>query len=239
MSRHAWKIELIPWDPSSPEHVQRMYDQRVACGWRADEIPQWVDAAKKGEKLFYWAVFSDAVPDREALIKKHVEAYPKEAIPLKETAAEIRLVPRQPTLAEFTPIGHVAVAIHKPEEDERLGLPPTGTVWIHGLYISRALHGGGFGAGTMSKTEAIATQSPMNAKIVALDTLSKEAQTVPETREILYGNGRIPEPKVPNEDWYVRLGYEVFGRGDNIYVTLSKEGDAAPINVVYMRKLVV
>ncbi|KAI1461290.1 hypothetical protein F4805DRAFT_277499 [Annulohypoxylon moriforme] len=238
MSKHAWKIELIPWDHSSPEHVQRMYDQRVACGWRADEVPQWVDASKKGEKLFYWAVFSDAVPDREALIQTHIDAYPNESTPLRETATEIRLVPRQPTMAEFTPIGHVAVAIHEPEEDVKLGLPPTGTVWIHGLYISRALHGGGFGAGTMSKTEEIATHSPMNAKIVALDTVSRESQTEPETREILYGNGRVPEPRVPNEDWYVRLGYEVFRRGDHIFVTIAK-GERMPINVVYMRKPVV
>ncbi|KAI1210955.1 uncharacterized protein F4807DRAFT_44407 [Annulohypoxylon truncatum] len=239
MSKHAWKIELIPWDPSSPEHVQRMYDQRIACGWRANEVPQWVDAAKKGEKIFYWAVFSDTVPDREALIKKHIEAYPKESTPLRETAAEVRLVPRQPTMAEFTPIGHVAIAIHEPEEDVKLGLLPTGTVWIHGLYISRALHGGGFGAGTMSKTEEIASQSPMNAKIVALDTLSKETQTEPETREILYGNGRVPEPKFPTEDWYVRLGYEVFRRGDHLFVTLANGNESMPINVVYMRKLVV
>ncbi|KAI2473036.1 hypothetical protein F4781DRAFT_259651 [Annulohypoxylon bovei var. microspora] len=199
---------------------------------------EWVDAAKKGEKTLYWAVFSDTVPDREALIKKHIEAYPKESTPLRETAAEIRLVPRQPTMAEFTPIGHVAVAIHEPEEDVKLGLPPTGAVWIHGLYISRALHGGGFGAGTMSKIETLATQSPMNAKIMALDTLSKAMQTDPEKRELMYGEGGIPAPSVTNEDWYVRLGYEVFKREDNVFVSLVKGGVSLPINLVYMRKLV-
>lgn len=78
----------------------------------------------------------------------------------------------------------------------KLGLPPTGTVWIHQLYISRALHRGGFGAGTMSKIETLATQSPMNANIMALDTISKEMQTVPAFRDVLYGEGRIPVPSV-------------------------------------------
>lgn len=56
---------------------------------------------------------------------------------MKDTAAQVRLVPRQPTMVEFIPIGHVAVDIHEPEEDMKLGLPATGTVWIHQLYVSR------------------------------------------------------------------------------------------------------
>lgn len=34
------KVELIPSDPDNEEHYQRMYDQRVACGWREGEIPR-------------------------------------------------------------------------------------------------------------------------------------------------------------------------------------------------------
>lgn len=118
---------------------------------------------------------------------------------MRDTAAEVRLVPRQPTEAEFVPIGHVAVDIHEPEEDTKLGLPATGTVWIHQLYVSRALHLGGFGAGTMSKIEALAAQSPMNAKLVALDTLSKEMQTDPDKRDILYREG-LHVPTVSRDD---------------------------------------
>ncbi|KAI1142394.1 hypothetical protein F5Y05DRAFT_370781 [Hypoxylon sp. FL0543] len=237
-SKHAWKIELIPWDYSSPEQVQRMYDQRVACGWRADEVPSWVESAKKGGRTFYWALFSDSLPDREKLIKQHIEAYPKESTPLRDTATQVRLVPRQPTMVEFTPIGHVAVDVHTPEEDTRLGLPPTGTVWVHGLYISRALHGGGYGAGTMSKIEKLVTQSPMNANLVALDTISKELQTEPGKRDLLYGDGGLPAPVVASEDWYGRLGYEVFRREDNVFVTIAKRGFRIPVSIVYLKKSV-
>lgn len=48
--------QLIPWDHHNAEHVERMYQQRVACGWRAEEVPDWVEDAKKGGKLFYWIV---------------------------------------------------------------------------------------------------------------------------------------------------------------------------------------
>ncbi|KAI0840785.1 hypothetical protein F5Y06DRAFT_261769 [Hypoxylon sp. FL0890] len=235
-SKHAWKIELIPWDYLNPEHVQRMYDQRVACGWREDEVPLWVDHAKKGKRMFYWALFSDGLPDREKLIRQHIEAYPKESTPLRDTAMQVRLVPRQPTMVEFTPIGHAAIEVHTPEEDTKLGLPPTGTVWIHGLYVSRALHGGGFGAGTMSKIETLVAQSPMNAKIVALDTLQKDFQTEPAKRDLLYGEGRIPAPRVANEDWYTSLGYDVFRREENVVVTVEKVGVRMPLSFVYMKK---
>ncbi|KAI1405293.1 hypothetical protein F4819DRAFT_482809 [Hypoxylon fuscum] len=215
-----------------------MYDQRVACGWRFDEVPSWIEAAKKGGKIFYWALLSDAVPEKGKLIEKHIEAYPKESTPLRDTAAEVRLVPRQPTEAEFVPIGHVAVDIHEPEEDTKLGLPATGTVWIHQLYVSRALHLGGFGAGTMSKIEALAAQSPMNAKLVALDTLSKEMQTDPDKRDILYREG-LHVPTISNEEWYIRQGYEVFKRESDGYTWKTEEGISMSLTLAYMKKSIV
>ncbi|KAI2624150.1 hypothetical protein GGR54DRAFT_595111 [Hypoxylon sp. NC1633] len=237
-SRHGWKIELIPWDHLNPEHVQRMYDQRVACGWREQEVPEWIGSAKKGRKMFYWALFADALPGRDKLIEDHIKAYPKESNPLTDTARAVRLVPRQPTDIEFIPIGHVAIDIHEPEEDEKLGLPATGTVWVHQLYVSRALHGGGFGAGTMSKIESLATQSPMNAKIIALDTLSRDMQTKPEKYKVMYGEGLLPLPAVPMVDWYSRLGYEIFKEEDAGYLHPSKEGVILPLDTVYMKKVI-
>ncbi|KAI8959006.1 hypothetical protein F5Y11DRAFT_334428 [Daldinia sp. FL1419] len=237
-SKHAWKVELLPWDHSNPDHVERMYDQRVACGWRANEVQSWVEAAQKGGKIFYWVILSDAFPDREKVLGQHTSAYPKEANLLRDTAAEVRLVPRQPTMMEFVPIGHVALDIHEPEEDIKLGLPATGTVWVHQLYVSRALHGGGYGAGAMSKIETLATQNPMNAKTVALDTLSKEMQTEPEIRDLLYGEGRIPLPVVSNEDWYLSQGYEVLRREKGAYIWNPQEGVTVTMNLVYMKKSV-
>lgn len=50
------KVELIPWDYSSDAHVQRMYDQRVACGWRSEEVDHWKRSQACGLRCFYWIV---------------------------------------------------------------------------------------------------------------------------------------------------------------------------------------
>lgn len=50
------KVELIPWDHTSEAHYERMYDQRIACGWRANEVPDWKDSQLKGNKAMYWVV---------------------------------------------------------------------------------------------------------------------------------------------------------------------------------------
>ena len=55
-SKHAWKVNLIPWDYKSEEHVNRLYDQRVACGWRSEEVASYAKEGEKGGKVFYWIV---------------------------------------------------------------------------------------------------------------------------------------------------------------------------------------
>lgn len=50
------KIVLIPWDAESEEHVERMRLQRVACGWRADEVQQWAKKQRDGTRIMYWMV---------------------------------------------------------------------------------------------------------------------------------------------------------------------------------------
>ncbi|TGJ82331.1 hypothetical protein E0Z10_g6427 [Xylaria hypoxylon] len=185
-----------------------MHDQRVACGWRADEVPEWAESAKRGGKIFYWAVLAKDVPNRNTLLAQHVAAHPKvhktpqvswsifaqvlqETEPLRDTAAEIRLAPRQPTGKNFMPVGHVALDVHDAKEDVKLGLPP-GTVWVHQLYISSALQGGGYGVATMAKVESIAAQEPMNGKWMALDTLAKEVhKEVGDVASIDVGRGNI------------------------------------------------
>lgn len=48
------KVDLIPWDPNSEEHVKRMFDQRVACGWRSDEVQSWIEHSNQGTMNLYW-----------------------------------------------------------------------------------------------------------------------------------------------------------------------------------------
>lgn len=53
------RIDLIPWDFDSEQHQQRMYLQRLACGWRSDEIQKWVELGRAGKKTLYWIVGYD------------------------------------------------------------------------------------------------------------------------------------------------------------------------------------
>lgn len=55
-SKHAWKVDLIPWDHKSADHVARMHEQRIACGWGAERVPSYVEWASNGTNIFYWVV---------------------------------------------------------------------------------------------------------------------------------------------------------------------------------------
>lgn len=49
-------VILIPWDPHSTEHVDRMLEQRKQCGWHVEQVPEWSDAHIAGDKCIYWLV---------------------------------------------------------------------------------------------------------------------------------------------------------------------------------------
>lgn len=159
----------------------------------------------------------------------------------------------QPTGRDFIPIGHVALDIHDAEEDAKLGLPP-GTVWVHQLYISSTLRGGGYGVATMTKVEAIAAQEPMEGKWMALDTLTKEVQKeVGDVSSIDVGMGSIipvvsdicnkyksetiltASEQTSKEEWYARQGYQTYKQGPG-YIYQTPEGHNIQLRVSYMKK---
>ena len=55
-SKPSSKLTLIPWDYESEQHAERMVAQRIACGWRSDEVELWRDLGRKGIKEYYWIV---------------------------------------------------------------------------------------------------------------------------------------------------------------------------------------
>ena len=56
------KVRLIPWDAADVKQYQRMYDQRIACGWRHEEVPEWKDKVLAGTKFLYWVVRTSPPP---------------------------------------------------------------------------------------------------------------------------------------------------------------------------------
>jgi hypothetical protein len=47
---------LIPWDTASPEHVQRLVQQRIACGWDYDAVEEWKRRHESGNLNLQWIV---------------------------------------------------------------------------------------------------------------------------------------------------------------------------------------
>lgn len=50
------RVELVPWDFDSQEHQERMYLQRLACGWRSEEVQGWAELGRATTKTLYWIV---------------------------------------------------------------------------------------------------------------------------------------------------------------------------------------
>jgi hypothetical protein len=50
------QVMLIPWDFNSPEHVQRLVQQRVACGWDYEAIESWRANQESGKLNQQWVV---------------------------------------------------------------------------------------------------------------------------------------------------------------------------------------
>ncbi|KAH8912275.1 hypothetical protein BR93DRAFT_70761 [Coniochaeta sp. PMI_546] len=232
------KLDLIPWDYNSEEHRHRAYLQRIACGWRFGEVPDWVEKCKEGKMMVYWLVLSESVPDRDAQVATHIEKYPKETSPLKDTATESwKGHPRTPTNQPIHPIGHVGLIIPPESELKHLSLPLTGVAYIGKLYVSYALQSYGYGGVTMRAVEAI-SRDQLGADMCILDTILHEYQMRPDVMERFYVQHGNPLPKISNEHWYAKMGYVSFKKDDKGYLhTHVDTGEKEYLPVSYFKKM--
>lgn len=49
-------VTLVPWDPDSKEHVDRLFNQRIACGWKSNQVEKWRGLQKEGKIAISWVV---------------------------------------------------------------------------------------------------------------------------------------------------------------------------------------
>ncbi|KAL7950153.1 hypothetical protein V8C42DRAFT_190614 [Trichoderma barbatum] len=233
--------ELIPWDPNSESQCTRLYEQRVACTWDEQLIDEWKGKVREGKKFLYWIKISDNLPEKDEYLAKHTERYPKEKEAIVDTAATLGKTPRTPTLASFIPIGHIALDFY-PDRNEQFSLPQS-TVWIKSLYISWAIQAGGFGRSAMHQIEHLASLPPLNATAMALDTLTKEFQTTPESLAIfskLRGSGVDISNFRSNQGWYQHQGYEIIGYINGMYMWMNPtSGTEMSVPSVFLKKDIV
>lgn len=91
----------------------------------------------------------------------------------------------------------------------------------------------------MIAVEHLATMPPVNATILALDTIKSEMQLSEAMLSVAFeGSGRErPEEPRANEEWYRRQGYEVIKVAENGYDwTHALTGKTYPLTIVFMCK---
>ncbi|KAI9903976.1 hypothetical protein N3K66_000505 [Trichothecium roseum] len=236
-------VYLVPWDAADEGQVGRMVDQRVACGWRDTEVPEWKGLMLRGEKVFYWIVIEDTVPEKKEFEKANEKMFPAENSPLKDTCASVFGQARSPTNQPFYPVGHVALQAVSGFDCERLELPLSSTAWVKNLYISWALHRGGFGRSTMRLLERLARSPPFLSTHLLLDTMHPEFQRSEAFLRAQYDDRGFVRPPGgdsavrTNVDWYERQGWSLFGPTDEVFAPKDDEGnEIARVPCVYMKK---
>lgn len=136
----------------------------------------------------------------------HTEAYPKvgsvyeanpdllthalqEAEELLDSSKTLLGKPRVSTDAKFLPVGHVALDTHISDyaEKVKLDLPRSDAYWVKSLYVSYRLQGLGVGGAAMNIAERVATEEPLNARHLLLDTVHQEDQANEEFAVAVYG----------------------------------------------------
>ncbi|KFY26911.1 hypothetical protein V491_01107, partial [Pseudogymnoascus sp. VKM F-3775] len=244
-------IALIPWDPESEEHRQRLYIQRIACGWKADKIDMWSTRQRNGLMSLHWIVLDPSDPKTAERLSSHVAKHPDEATPLEDSAVAVGGRPRDSSssrsLEPFMPIGHISIdtIASTPKPTLLLADPENHRTHLSAFYISRAIQGGGLGTATMQAAEHMAV-SVLGAKVITLDTWDRRLiidDSKKEWREKFdyYGNGQVMT--FDPQGWYQRMGYKVIKEieefdGTSGYCLKRPDGQAWCIPSVYMEKVV-
>ncbi|KAF5674971.1 hypothetical protein FHETE_2722 [Fusarium heterosporum] len=220
-------IVLIPWDPQSPDHVDRIYEQRVQCGWDKQMVEGWREKQTSGSKSIFWITLRPEGTETQELLQLHFDAFPADKTPLIDTAKTLRAQSITPTSSKFYPIGHISLDDCDPKSSNlTLDLPKEGVYWIKTFYVSKALRSKGIGRAAMDIVEAMAIEYPLCAKTLALDTAEKGHQSR------LYKEKTGKEISSTNQEWYERRGYRLIHFQPSHYV----DGDDPPVDAVFLKK---
>ncbi|KAI3328184.1 hypothetical protein F4824DRAFT_429428 [Ustulina deusta] len=232
-SSNAVPVYLIPWDPDSQEHVDRMKLQRIACGWKVEQVDGWKDAQRKGHAGLHWVVLHPDHPETPSRLERHFAAYPNEVEALSDTCKTILGRPHtsDPLVPFFHPIGHIALdsVTHEPELQTSRS---NGILSIMNFYISTALQGCGLGGAAIDHCEKMA-KGEFGAKAITLETIANEECRADSPRRIAM---KRPIPTVTNQDWYTRHGYRVYSQRKVAWFDVDETGKEWPVGSSLLRK---
>ncbi|KAG4419632.1 hypothetical protein IFR04_007229 [Cadophora malorum] len=208
MAPSSPQVKLVPWDFTSPEHVERLIQQRIHCGWDSERVESWRPKQESGEFNLQWIVLSDDDPLKDDKVLKHTSEYPSESKLLQDTALSFGGKPRIIPLpqASFIPVGHICLGPTPAHYDDPKEPFAKGSYWISNFYVSRAVQSSGLGRAAMDTAERIATSEPLNARLLGLNAINKEDPDCEEKYKAL----NLPIPPFSNQDWYERRGYKLY-----------------------------
>ncbi|KAK7923446.1 hypothetical protein PG985_007517 [Apiospora marii] len=254
-------IILVPWDPDSPDHVERMRLQRVACGWKQDGAEGWRPLQRESKIGLHWIVLSPTHPETPTRLAAHKAQFPSEASPLRDTSRTILGRPHTvyPDIAAtddgenennafFVPVGHISLDgwHHDPSLQTSAA---DGIFSLTTFYVSGAMQGVGIGGAAVAECERTPDKesySPswttrmavedFGAKTMTLDTISNEDVAVDSPRRIAL---KRPLQKITNQDWYIRRGYQEYQRRPNSWFDTDARGKVWWCTAVCLRKSLV
>ncbi|ETS73529.1 hypothetical protein PFICI_14475 [Pestalotiopsis fici W106-1] len=227
-------IALIPWDPDSTAHVERLRLQRIACGWKIAKVDEWKDLQQSGKIGMHWIALTPSHLETSSRLQKHIKAFPDESTPLADTCRVVLSRPHtpDPQFDKFIPIGHISLDVVTTFPELRASAAD-GVYSINSFYISRSLQRGGLGAAAMVACERIA-RTVFRAKTITLSTISNDEMYHENPRRVAMGLTEIPKPT--NQDWYTKRGYTIYGHRLNAYHEIDPTGKRWGIKCVFMSK---
>ncbi|KAI1326938.1 hypothetical protein F5Y16DRAFT_216484 [Xylariaceae sp. FL0255] len=232
-SREPIPVLLIPFDPNSQEHLGRMKLQRIACGWKVEEVDSWPEKQRKGIMGLHWVVLPPGYPRTEEWLKLHFNFYPNEVEALVDTCTSVlgREHKPDPLLPFFHPIGHISLDSETYEGSGLLTSLSDGILSLMCFFISRPLQNFGLGGAALDAVERIAREQ-FKAKVITLATIANEDCAPDSPRRIAM---KRPIPKITNHDWYERRGFKVYSR-DLSWNEIDDTGKEWVIRGIRMRK---
>ena len=130
----------------------------------------------------------------EQYLSRHIAQSPKEVYPIADTATLLQAMSRTPRVDfHFIPVGHIS--LDSENADPSLADASQGVYCITTFYVSNSLQSIGLGRSAMDAVEKMAVDEPLQARVLALDTVAREELNDPE-RWIAYGKS-IPPVRIP------------------------------------------
>ncbi|KAI1175532.1 hypothetical protein F4777DRAFT_549624 [Nemania sp. FL0916] len=232
-SSHPPPIYLVPWDPNSQQHVDRMKLQRIACGWKVDQVDGWRESQRNGELGLHWVVLHPDHPETAPRLKRHLLAFPDEQEALSDTSTTIlgRAHKLNPSSPSFCPVGHIALdsVTCAPELQSSLA---NGILSLMNFYISTPLQNLGLGGVALRCCEEMA-RDELGAKAITLEAIANEECSIDSPRRIAM---KREVPIVTNQDWYARRGYKIYAAKDVAWIDVDDTGKEWKVRAWFMRK---